>query len=51
MEVDRLEDPDVAGDGERVLADEQVLVRLEPVHRVAGPDADHALVGLDADDA
>ena len=50
MEVDRLEDPDVAGDGQRVLPDEQVLVRLEAVHRVARPDADHALVGLDADD-
>ena len=48
VEVDRLEDADVAGDGQRVLADEQVLVRLEAVHRVARADADHALVGLDA---
>ncbi len=47
MEVDRLEDPDVAGDGQRVLPDEQVLVGLEAVHRVAGPDTDHAIVGLD----
>ena len=30
--------------------DEQVLVRLEAVHRVARPDADDALVGLDPDD-
>ena len=50
VEVDGLEHADVACDGQRVLPDEQVLVRLEPVHRVAGPDADHALVGLDAHD-
>ena len=50
MEVDRLERPDVARDGQRVLADEQVLERLEPVHRVARADADHALVGLDPDE-
>ena len=50
VEVDRLEHPDVAGDGQRVLPDEQVLERLEPVHRVAGPDADDALVGLDPHD-
>ena len=39
VEVDRLEDPDVARDGQRILPDEQVLVGLEPVHRVARPDA------------
>ena len=50
VEVDGLEDAHVAGDGERVLADEQMLERLEPVHRVARPDAGHALVGLDPDD-
>ena len=50
VEVDGLEDADVMRDVERVLPDEQVLERLEPVHRVTGPDADHALVGLDADD-
>ena len=50
VEVDRLEDPDVAGDRQRVLADEQVLERLEPVHRVARADPDDALVGLDPDD-
>ncbi len=33
-------DADVAGDGQRVLPDEQVLVRLEPVHRVTRPDPD-----------
>ncbi len=47
MEVDRLEDPDMAVDRERVLPDEQVLECLEAVHRVARPDADDALVGLD----
>ena len=50
MEVDRLEDADVARDGQRVLADEQVLERLEAVHRVARADPHHALVGLDPDD-
>ena len=50
VEVDRLERPDVPGDGQRVLADEQVLVRLEAVHRVARADPDDPLVGLDPDD-
>ena len=50
MEIDRLEDADVARDSERILADEQVLEGFEAVHRVAGPDADDAGVGLDADD-
>ena len=50
MEIDRLEDADVAGDGQRILADEQVLEGLEAVHRVARADAHDALVGLDADD-
>ena len=50
VEVDRLERPDVPRDGQRVLADEQVLERLEAVHRVARPDADDALVGLDPHD-
>ena len=50
VEVDRLEDANVAGDRERVLADEQVLEGREPVHRVARADAHDALVGLDADD-
>ena len=50
VEVDRLEDADVARDRQRVLADEQVLERLEAVHRVARADAHDALVGLDADD-
>ena len=50
MEIDGLEDADVALDLERVPPDEQVLVRLEPVHGVARPDADDPLVGLDADD-
>ena len=50
VEVDGLERADVPGDGQRVLADEQVLEGLEPVHGVAGADPDHALVGLDPDD-
>ena len=50
MEVDRLEGPDVPGDGQRILADEQVLERLEAVHRVARADPDDPLVGLDPDD-
>ena len=40
----------MARDGQRVLPDEQVLERLEAVHRVARPDPDDALVGLDPDD-
>ena len=50
VEVDRLEDADVAGDRQRIAADEQVLEGLEAVHRVARSDADDALVGLDPDD-
>jgi hypothetical protein len=50
MEVDGLEDTDVALDLERILTDEQVLERLEAVHRVARADADDPLIGLDADD-
>ena len=50
VEIDRLERPDVPGDRQRILTDEQVLERLEPVHRVARSDADDALVGLDPDD-
>ena len=50
VEVDGLEDAHVAGDGQRVLADEQVLEGVEAVHRVARPDARDALVGLDPDD-
>ena len=50
VEIDRLEDADMAIDGERVLADEQMLERLEPVHRVTRADADDAFVGLDPDD-
>ena len=51
MEVDRLQRPDVARDGQRILAEEQVLERLEAIHRVARPDAHDALVGLDPHDA
>ena len=50
VEVDRLEDAHVAGDRQGILADEQVLEGLEAVHRVAGPDARHALVRLDPHD-
>ncbi len=48
MEADRLERADVARDVHRVLADEEVEVGLETVHRVAGGSADETLVGLDA---
>ena len=37
-------------DRERILTDEEVLERLESVHRVARADPDDALVGLDPDD-
>jgi len=50
VEVDRLERPDMPGDGQRILPDEQVLERLEAVHRVARADPDDALVGLDPHD-
>ena len=50
VEGDRLERPDVARDAQRVLAEEQVLVRREAVHRVARADARDALVGLDPDE-
>ena len=50
VEIDRLEHADVARDRQRILPDEQVLERLEPVHRVARTEAGHALIGLDADD-
>ena len=46
VERDGLESPHVAADGERVLTDEQLGVRLETVHRVARPDAAQALVGV-----
>ena len=47
VEVDGLQRPHVASDGQRILPDEEVLEGLEAVHRVARPDAHHALVGLD----
>ena len=50
VEVDRLDRPDVASDGQRVPADEQVLERVEAIHRVARADPHDALVGLDPDD-
>ena len=50
VEVDRLEDPHVPGDRQRILSDEQMLERGEAVHRVARPDPGDALVGLDPDD-
>ena len=50
VEVDRLERPDVPGDRQGIPADEQVLVGLEAVHRVARADPDDPLVGLDPDD-
>jgi hypothetical protein len=37
VEVDRLEGTDMPGDGQRILTDEQVLERLEAIHRVAEP--------------
>ncbi len=50
VEIDGLEDADMAGDRERVPPDEQVLVRLEPVHRVTRAHADDTVIGLDAHD-
>ena len=45
---DRLQGAGVGGERQGVTADEQVLERLEPVHRVAAGDARDALVGVDA---
>ena len=50
MERNRLEGTDLAADGERIGADEQLDVGLEAVHGVAGPDAAHTLVGVDEDE-
>lgn len=50
VEIDRLEDADMPGDRERILVQEQVLIRLEPGHRVARPDPDHARIRLDPHD-
>ncbi len=50
MERDRLEHGDVALDRERIPADEEVLVALEAVHRVAGTDSGEPFVRLDEDD-
>ena len=50
VEGDRLQHADVVPDVERVAADEEVDVALEPVHRVARADAREALVGVDEDE-
>ncbi len=48
VQLDRLQRARVAREAQRVLAEEQVGVGDEPVHRVARADADEALVGLHA---
>ena len=50
MEIDRLERPDVPGNGQRILPDEQVPERIETVHRVAGSDTDDTLFRLNTND-
>ena len=50
MEADVVEDAPVALDLQRILADEQGLVTLEPKHHVAGAVAGDAEVGVNGDD-
>src|SRR5438067_10350470 len=50
MEVGGLDHLDVPDNVERVLTQEEVLDRLEPVHRVAGADARDTVVGVHTHD-